>query len=121
MGQYPPARVNPALTFSQIGVDYAGPFVLALCTGRKAPTAKYYTCLFVCMATKAIHLEPVSDLTTPAFIAAFTRFIGRRGKLSDIFRDGGTNFVGAKKELNEVQGLLRSQVHRNAIEEYAVS
>jgi hypothetical protein len=121
MGQYPPARVNPAPTFSQTGVDYAGPFVLALRTGRKAPIAKYHSCLFVCMATKAIHLEPVSDLTTPAFIAAFTRFIGRRGKPSDIFCDGGTNFLGAKNELNEVQALLRSQAHRKAMEEYAVS
>lgn len=54
---------------------------------------------FVCLATKAIHLEAVSDLSTQAFIAAFRRFSGRRGLCSHIYSDCGTNFVGAAKKL----------------------
>ena len=33
----------------------------------------------MCFSAKAIHLEAVSDLSTPAFLAALTCFISRRG------------------------------------------
>lgn len=55
--------------------------------------------VFVCFATKAVHLEVVSDLTTEAFIAALKRFIARRGICKNIYSDNGTNFVGANNEL----------------------
>jgi hypothetical protein len=71
---------------------------MALRTGRKSTVIKAYVALFVCMATKATHLELVSDHTSAAFIAALQRFISRRGLPSDINSDEGTNFVGAKKE-----------------------
>ncbi|XP_067122550.1 uncharacterized protein [Centruroides vittatus] len=58
------------------------------------------------MATKAVHLEVVSDLTTTAFIAALRRFTSRRGKPTDIFSDNGTNFVGANNELRELLQFL---------------
>ena len=48
------------------------------------------------MATKAVHIEVVSDLTTEAFIGALKRFTARRGKPSNIYSDNATNFVGAK-------------------------
>ncbi|UYV76911.1 K02A2.6-like, partial [Cordylochernes scorpioides] len=55
----------------------------------------------------AIHLEIVSDLSTPAFLAAFRRFISRRGKPSDIFTDNATNFKGAKNILNNIHQLVK--------------
>ncbi len=66
-------------------------------------------CLFVCLSVKAVHLVLVSDLTTEAFVAALRRFIARRGYPSLIWSDHGTNFVGAKRELKELQAFLYSQ------------
>nr|XP_026499487.1 uncharacterized protein LOC113403233 [Vanessa tameamea] len=60
---------------------------------------KAYISVFVCMSTKAIHLELVGDLSAEAFIAAFKRFVPRRGKCTHIWSDQGRNFVGANKEL----------------------
>jgi len=111
MGQLPPSRVNPAPPFHQTGVDYAGPFHMALRSGRKPPLIKAYVALFVCMATKATHMELVSDLSTAAFIAALNRFISRRGLPNDIYSDEGTNFVGAKKELDELLAFVNSAAH----------
>jgi hypothetical protein len=51
------------------------------------------------MATRAIHLELASNLSTDAMIVALRNFIFRRGQVSDIYSDNGTNFVGANKEL----------------------
>jgi len=50
-------------------------------TGRACLITKGYVCVFVCFATKAIHLEPTSDLTTENVLAAFARFVARRGCL----------------------------------------
>ena len=37
---------------------------------------KVYICLFTCAATRAVHLEVVTDLTEATFLEAFRRFVG---------------------------------------------
>lgn len=91
------------------------PILLKSHNRRGNTTIKAYIALFVCFATKAVHLEIVSDLTTSAFFAAFRRFTARRGKCSDIFSDCGSNFVGAKREINEIKELLRSKEHLDIV------
>jgi hypothetical protein len=61
MGNLPESRVNPSSQFSHTGVDYAGPFGIILFAGRGQRIRKQYVALFVCLATKAIHLEVVED------------------------------------------------------------
>jgi len=101
MGQLPQVRVKLAKPFANAGVDYSGPFYLKQ-GGKKSKTlVKCYVALFICLATKAIHLELVSELSTEAYIASLHRFIARRGLCDNIYSDNGTNFVGAEKELRE--------------------
>ncbi|XP_060658795.1 uncharacterized protein LOC132793132 [Drosophila nasuta] len=59
-----------------------------------------YVCVFVCFSTKAIHLEATSDLTTEKFLAAFSRFIARRGCPHQMYSDNGKTFVGADKVIS---------------------
>ncbi|XP_066600040.1 uncharacterized protein [Prorops nasuta] len=99
MGDLPSSRVTPTRPFSTTGLDYAGPFKLRFAKGRGQRSYKEYIALFICFATKAIHLEAVSDLTTQSFLAAFRRFSSRRGICLRIYSDNGTNFQGADKEL----------------------
>lgn len=68
-----------------------------------------YICLFICFSTKAIHIELVSDLTTECFLAAFRRFVSRRGKPAQVFSDNGKTFVGAKSELSKLSQFIMSQ------------
>ena len=102
MGSLPSPRVNPGFPFSNTGVDYAGPFTTKVMKGRSNKTFKSYLCIFVCLATKAVHLEAVGDMTTEAFIGAFKRLSAKRGIPSHIYSDCGTNFVGAERELREL-------------------
>ncbi|XP_033212405.1 uncharacterized protein LOC117169999 [Belonocnema kinseyi] len=74
--------------------------------------------IFVCLASKATHLELVSDLSTEAFLAALKRFFARRGKSSSLISDNATNFVGASRELAELQDLLLSDEHNKNIQEF---
>ncbi|CAG7818411.1 unnamed protein product, partial [Allacma fusca] len=54
-----------------------------------------------------------TDLTSAAFIAAFIRFISRRGKPHQMYSDNGGNFVAANKELAEMYALVRSKDHND--------
>ncbi|XP_070517900.1 uncharacterized protein [Cardiocondyla obscurior] len=82
MGELPAPRVTVSRPFSHCGVDYAGPFLLREGKRRNAGRHKAYLALFVCFATKAVHLELVSDLSTESFLATLKRFISRRGRPS---------------------------------------
>jgi len=77
MGELPSARVQPSRPFLNTGVDYAGPVSLRVGTPRSKTTIKGYIAIFVCFATKAIHIEAVTSLTAEAFLAALRRFIAR--------------------------------------------
>lgn len=59
MGNLPASRVTVGRTFSKAGVDYAGPIFVKVPTSnsRKYSTVKGYIAVFVCLATKSIHLE----------------------------------------------------------------
>ncbi|XP_052754692.1 uncharacterized protein LOC128201521 [Galleria mellonella] len=109
MGNLPASRVTPSYPFEVSGVDFAGPFLITDRKGRGCKISKSYLCLFICFATKAIHLEIASDLSTDAFIMCLRRFISRRGKPNQIYCDNGTNFVGAN---NEINSFLNSE-HEN--------
>jgi hypothetical protein len=102
MGQLPSARVTVSRPFLNAGIDYVGPFEIKSGNTRSKTTTKCYIALFICMATKAIHLELLSNLTSEAFIAALKRFTARRGLIDHLYSDNGSNFVGA----NRVEGIL---------------
>ena len=62
------ARVTaPFRAFLHCGVDYAGPIVTRISAGRGIKSIKGYIALFVCLASRAIHLELVSNYSAAAF------------------------------------------------------
>lgn len=99
MGNIPKNRVRAAHPFQFTGVDFAGYFEVKQSDRRNAPYVKCYVCLFVCMVTKAIHLELAKDLSTQAFLDCYRCFVARRGIPSRIYSDRGTNFIGAANEM----------------------
>lgn len=114
MGNLPQERLNAGFPFLYSGVDYAGPLYILNRKGRGAKLEKCYLCLFVCFATRALHLELVTSLTSDCYISALKRFISRRGKPIKIFSDHGRNFVGAAREITN---FLQSNT--NPILDYA--
>lgn len=109
MGDLPKYRVQAAHAFQYTGIDFAGYFEVKTSRRRNAPFVKCYVSLFVCMTTKAIHLELVRDLSTVAFLDAFRCFAARRGLPSEIFTDRGTNFIGAHSEMPNLLFDLKNQ------------
>ncbi|XP_075170227.1 uncharacterized protein LOC142242533 [Haematobia irritans] len=99
MAALPPERTTLRRPFHSTGIDFAGPFEIRSFAGRGYKINKGYVCVFICFATKAIHLEATSSLSTAAFLAAFQRFVSRRGCPLNVYSDNGTNFIGASKEI----------------------
>ncbi len=118
MGMLPSSRTTPSPPFHKTGVDYAGPFYLKKGHTRKPVIIKTYACLFVCLTTRAVHLELCSELSTVEFMAALRRFTARRGMPADIYSDHGTNFQGAHREIRELQQLQYSQQTRSSISHF---
>ncbi|XP_044760769.1 uncharacterized protein LOC123318219 [Coccinella septempunctata] len=106
MGNLPDFRVKQARPFLNTGVDLAGPFMIKMGRIRTNKTFKAWICLFVCCATKAIHMELISELSSDAFLAGFRRFIGRRGICKNIYSDCGKNFIGSDKYLKNIYALV---------------
>ena len=123
MGDLPKERVSPNSVFDYVGIDFAGPFYTKASgkygprTARRikhfftstpveTPTTKSYLALFVCLSSKAVHLEVVGSLSGPSCIAAFRRFAARRGAPIQVYSDNGTNFIGTARELERLQAAL---------------
>lgn len=76
-------------------MDVFGPF-----TAKNRQTLmKRYGLIPTCMASRAIRLEILSDITTDPLINGLRRFVGRNGPTRQIRCDQGTNFVGAQNEM----------------------
>ncbi|XP_065074715.1 uncharacterized protein LOC135698599 [Ochlerotatus camptorhynchus] len=113
MGDLPPERVTPTLPFLNTGVDLCGPFQYR--NSPRASAVKCYVAIFVCLVTKATHVELVYDLSTAAFLAALHRFTARRGTPKLIECDNAKNFKGAAKELAKLRRQFYDQQHQAAV------
>lgn len=113
MGNLPASRVTQAECFLHTGLDFAGPFVIKKQRGRppninqcsKNPitsTLKAWIVIFICLSTRAVHIDVLLGLAIEEFLAAFERFTMRKGRCTSLISDNGTTFVGSDKELARV-------------------
>lgn len=115
MGQLPSVRVTAAEPFAHVGVDFAGPFKLRKTAGkilplrqaahipyREPPTTKGWIVVYVCLATRAIHLDVTNGLTVEDFLETFSRMTSRRGLCREIWSDNGSTFIGSNNEMKRV-------------------
>lgn len=113
MGNLPADRVTQAECFLRTGLDFAGPFNIRKQRGRtphidrctKQPvitTLKAWVVIFICLSTRAVHIDVLLGLTIEEFLSAFERFTMRKGRCVKLISDNGTTFVGADKELARV-------------------
>ncbi|KRZ81926.1 hypothetical protein T08_13041 [Trichinella sp. T8] len=109
MAPLPMNRLVETHAFDNVRIDFAG--LLYVKEGRTI--SKIYICLFTCMATRAIHLEPTSDMTAQSFLAAFRRFISRRGKPSVVHTDNFRTFKLAEKYIQDLfRGDEKQKIQR---------
>lgn len=106
MADLPACRTTPSPPFLHTGVDYAGPIPVKLGPLKRPQKVSAYIALFICMATKAVHIELVWDTTAASFLSLLRRFIARRGLPKHLWSDNGGNFTGCHRILDELHQKL---------------
>ncbi|XP_033225935.1 uncharacterized protein LOC117178622 [Belonocnema kinseyi] len=91
MGNLPQERVSVSRPFLNVGVDFYDLFYIKKKAHQNRKRIKSYVAVYTCTATKAVHLELVSSLTTEAFIGSLNRFFSRRGNSKSIHSDNVKN------------------------------
>lgn len=123
MGNLTVPRINPsARSFLHCGVDYAGSVSVQASSRRGIKFDKAYIALFICLATKAVHLELVGSCSTLSSLAAFSQFCARRGLPQSMYSDNGTTFVGVDRELEAAyQQTIRDPDFLNKTASYQIT
>ena len=79
MAPLPKERLTSQKPFYNVGMDVFGPLITE---ETYEEGYKVNALIFVCLCTRAVHVELVKDLKAPEIFHAMDRFVARRG-LSD--------------------------------------
>jgi transposase InsO family protein len=88
--------------FAECGMDHFGPIHLA-------KKQKKWGLIFMCLTTRAIHLEDCHSTDYESLLMAMERFIQRRGKPDRIRSDRGTSFIRAANEQGKTADALAEE------------
>lgn len=99
MPDLPKERVTKSRAFDCCGTDLFGPVMVR---NDRGEMVKRWGCIFVCAATRAIHLEPLTAPSADEFLSAFARFISRRGRPRVLISDHGSNLKASDKHLADM-------------------
>ena len=94
MALLPLKRLKTSRPFQHVGIDYAGPFNVS-----NGKIQKRWICLITCLATRAVHLGIVSDLSEQSFLNAYKRFTARRGEPKTVVSVNETHFKAAAEKV----------------------
>lgn len=101
MGDLPKERVLASAPFTHCGVDLFGPVKIKRYEHRCRVEDKGYVVVFVCMATKMVHMECVSDMSTRKFTWALERLSSVYHTPEVIWSDNAKYFKGTENELKD--------------------
>ncbi len=82
---------------------------------RKTSYLKVYVAVLICLTTKAVHFDLCKGLSAEEFLLTLKRFINRQGSPAHIYSDNGTNFIGAKHEIEQLTSFLKNKETQSTI------
>ena len=117
MADLPVERLHETPAFTYVSLDLWGPYLVTegLSTRRNSATKKLWGVVFICMTSRAIHVESVSSLDTTAMVNALRRFFSIRGVCRYLHSDCGSNLVACCKEINatKIYSCIKSEAEKH--------
>uniref|UniRef100_A0A8D8LSF2 Integrase catalytic domain-containing protein n=1 Tax=Cacopsylla melanoneura TaxID=428564 RepID=A0A8D8LSF2_9HEMI len=107
----PNYRVQRSVAFQYSAVDMYGP--LTVKEGNEL--LKVHGLIFVCMTTRAVHLELLDTENTTDFLLAFLRFLSRRNACKHILSDNASQFKLVMNAFQVVYGNLTNHLNEKGI------
>ena len=108
MADLPEERTNFTQVWDTLGIDVAGPILLKPSYMSRSKTrVKGYILVFTDLASRCVHLELMTDVSTSSIIKAIKRCGARKGFPRKIISDNMTGFIRSEKELKQM--LLREE------------
>ena len=101
MGKIPLHLLVEAPVFTYVQLDIFGPWSVRG-EVQKRTTGKCWGVLFVCLNSRAVHIEFISGYGTDDFLLGFHRFTHLRGWPAEVYSDPGSQLVAADKELRSM-------------------
>lgn len=98
MGQLPMARLKLSPPFTNVMVDFFGPFFVRG-EVQKRTTGKAYRVILTDLGSRAVHIEGCFGYDTGSFLLSLKRFVSIRGWPSHIYSDQESQVIAANKEL----------------------
>ena len=100
MADLPFDRIQETPPFTYCGLDVFGPFYVSesMSTRKTSRTSKVWALVFICLTSKAVHIEMLSHMDTTSFKWALRRFFSIRGNCKRLRSDRGSNFIGAHNQ-----------------------
>ena len=116
MADLPQVRLEEVPPFTNVGVDLFGPFLESegINTRRSNSTKKFWGVLFICLVSRAVHIETVPGLDGSSFKNALRRFVAIRGTCKRIRSDNGTNLFSTKSEIYSSIALMALEEEASA-------
>ena len=116
MADLPADRTEVAPPFTSLGFDVFRPWTVNTRKTRGGSVnSKRWGLVFTCLSSRTIHIEVLESMDASSFICALRRFFALRGPASLLRCDRGTNFIGAKSELDDALG----EMNQSRVERYA--
>ena len=100
MSDLPYDRLEQSPPFTYCGMDVFGHYMISegATTRRNSSLKKCWVIVFICLVSKAVHVEPLPHMDTSTFKLALRRFFCLRGVCKKLRSDRGTNFIGARNQ-----------------------
>ena len=118
MADQPPDRSEVGFPFTNAGIDVFGPWtVQTRRTIGGAANSKRWGLAFLCMASRAIHIELVETMAAGSFLCALRRFLAIPGPALRLRCDRRTNFIGAKTEIDDALAEMDKDSVANCLSE----
>jgi len=99
MANLPPDRTETSPSFTNVGFNVFGPWQISMRRLRGgAANTKCWGLIFICLSSRAIHIEVLETMDANSFICTLRQFFTIRGSVMKLRCDRGTNFVGGKSQ-----------------------